>query len=233
MKSENIKEFLAQNNLVDVAKANIDNVIIENPVPYFVEPNPKLSRQHPNQINAFGTKLYGYSFFYLHQDAFAALKIAAKLAKESDYKLKLWDGFRPFEVQAFMAEKFPQDVEGGYVSHPKTGVATHIRGIAVDLTLVDENNNQLDMGTKFDEMSELSHHDYLKLPESTLANRKKLKKIMMNAGFMAYNEEWWHYNLNQNKTKLDQNNNEILAYPKIMDAPKSMLSAAVKDFFKI
>ena len=83
-----------------------------------------------------------------------------------------WLRYRPFEVQAFMADKFPEHVENGYVSHPSEGIATHVRGIAIDLTLIDKNGKDLDMGTGFDEMSEESHHGSKEIS----ANKKDAEK---------------------------------------------------------
>ena len=71
----------------------------------------------------------------------------------------------------------------------------HSRGSTVDLTLTGAGGLPLDMGTSFDFMSDSSHHGAF--PEQSLAgiNRKLLKDIMTQAGFLLYQNEWWHYRL--------------------------------------
>jgi D-alanyl-D-alanine dipeptidase len=60
-----------------------------------------------------------------------------------------------------------------YVADPAKG-SIHNRGGAVDITLVDANNRELDMGTPFDFWEEASH-GYAKLSDEVLNNRIVLK----------------------------------------------------------
>jgi D-alanyl-D-alanine dipeptidase len=80
-----------------------------------------------------------------------------------------------------------------YVADPKKG-SIHNRGGAVDITLVDKNGNELDMGTKFDHFGKEAGHNYLQLSENVLENRTLLREVMLNNGFTAFESEWWHYN---------------------------------------
>ena len=175
--------FLKKHNLVKISQH--EKILIDY-VPYAT--NENFCHQ----------KLYSHPFIYAHRDALENLQKASKLANEKGFKLRIWDAYRPFEVQAFMADKFPEHVEKGYVSHPNEGVATHVRGIAIDLTLIDKNDEELDMGTSFDDMSEQSHHGSKALSEKNKIaekNRKILAEIMHKSGFEIYENEWWHYNL--------------------------------------
>ncbi len=83
-----------------------------------------------------------------------------------------------------------------YVSDPKKGVASHTRGVAIDVTLVDtKTGKDLDMGTEFDSFSEKAHHDYdAKITREQMKNRLILAGIMNVSQFTAYKYEWWHYN---------------------------------------
>jgi len=186
-------------------------------------------------------QLYSHPFIYAHLDAFENLQKASIFAEEKGFKLRIWDAYRPFEAQAFMADKFPEHVENGYVSHPSEGVATHVRGIAIDLTLVDKNGKDLDMGTGFDDMSEQSHHGSRAVSEKNKIaeeNRKILAKIMEKSGFEIYENEWWHYNLKI--FKYDEKGEIIGAestadkkYPKIPAGEFfDLLTPEVKNFFK-
>jgi D-alanyl-D-alanine dipeptidase len=229
------KIFLHNNNLKKISPdlADIDkdfdykNLIIETP--------------YSSSQNFCQEKLYGNygnnNFIYLHNDTYKALSNALSLAKKQNLKIKIWDGYRPFEVQAFMAEKHPDFVERGFVSHPLEGVATHVRGIAVDLTLVDSQNQELEMGSEFDEMSDKSHHDSKNISNLAVKNRNILIEIMLKAGFQKYQEEWWHYHLPILDIQSDGSYrvNKISAekYPKILDKFPELLSDEVKQFFNL
>ena len=219
------KVFLEKHNLVKIIQ---NEKILTDYVPY------------ATKANFCHQQLYSHPFIYAHQDAFKNLQTASNLAEEKGLKLRIWDAYRPFEVQAFMADKFPEHVEKGYVSHPSEGVATHVRGIAIDLTLVDENGKELDMGTVFDDMSEQSHHGSKAIQENNTKaekNRKILAEIMEKSGFQIYDNEWWHYNLKI--FKFDEKREIIGAesvadkkYPKIPEGEFiDLLALAVKKNF--
>ena len=55
--------------------------------------------------------------------------------------------------------------------------------MAVDLTLVDGNNNELDMGTEFDEFSRLSYHGCIDISRESYKNRLLLLGIMTDSGW--------------------------------------------------
>jgi D-alanyl-D-alanine dipeptidase len=49
------------------------------------------------------------------------------------------------------------------------------------------------MGTHFDFFDEASHLDTALIGEEASANRKILRKVMSQNGFLEYDKEWWHY----------------------------------------
>jgi D-alanyl-D-alanine dipeptidase len=115
------------------------------------------------------------------------------------YSIKVFDCYRPLDVQKKMWEIVPN---ADYVADPKKG-SIHNRGGAVDLTLIDKDGKELDMGTKFDFFGEEASHNYKNLSEEVLKNRILLKKIMLENGFKSFDSEWWHYNLKESyKDKL-------------------------------
>ena len=71
--------------------------------------------------------------------------------------------------------------------------------MAVDLTLVDGNNNELDMGTEFDEFSRLSYHGCMDISRESYKNRVLLLGIMTDSGWDFFRNEWWHYQLFNSK----------------------------------
>ena len=80
-----------------------------------------------------------------------------------------------------------------YVANPANG-SNHNRGTAVDLTIIDlTTGTELNMGTSFDNFTDTAHHSFKQLPQEVLANRIKLKTLMNQYGFEAWETEWWHY----------------------------------------
>ncbi len=145
--------------------------------------------------NFLKSNVYDCGECYLRLKTVKALVKANKSFIKKGYRIKLFDCYRPLDVQKKMWVLVPNP---NYVADPAKG-SIHNRGGAVDLTLVDENGVELEMGTKFDHFGPESAHDYENLEEKILENRKLLKKIMLRKGFEAFDSEWWHYNLEGSK----------------------------------
>jgi len=129
------------------------------------------------------------------------------------WRLKIWDAFRPRAVQNNIYQKCWREFKtahpdwseeilrletGKFVSPPyeKSRIPPHATGGAVDLTLVDENGNELDMGTEFDYFGPESqplyfeaHRDKLNIVE----NHRTLREAMLAEGFTIDENEWWHF----------------------------------------
>lgn len=112
--------------------------------------------------------------------------------KKEGLRILFFDCYRPLDVQKKMWKIYP---DKRYVADPRKG-SNHNRGTAIDITLVNIKQDTLAMGTPFDYFGRKAHHTYLKLPDSVLLNRQKLKKMMEKNGFWSISSEWWHYNLN-------------------------------------
>jgi D-alanyl-D-alanine dipeptidase len=155
-----------------------------------------LDLRYATTNNVCAKKMYNEAKCYLAKDAVEPFKKAISLAKNLGYKIKIWDCYRPIEVQKFMYDKFPStDPEGGFISNPETGAIPHCRGVAIDLTLCDLSGNELNMGTDFDDFSPAASHFYHDIPDEIQKNRLILLGIMTLAGFDFYRAEWWHYQL--------------------------------------
>jgi D-alanyl-D-alanine dipeptidase len=86
-----------------------------------------------------------------------------------------------------------------YLADPAKG-SIHSFGMAVDVTLVDSAGMELDMGTEFDDLSDLSHPKFEQrhlaqglLSQSHIRNRQILREAMFSAGFAGISTEWWHF----------------------------------------
>jgi D-alanyl-D-alanine dipeptidase len=141
--------------------------------------------------NFLKAKVYDCAECFLRLKTVKALiKVNAKLAQKG-YTIKIYDCYRPLDIQKKMWEIVPNPK---YVANPKTG-SIHNRGGAVDISLVDSQGKSVDMGTDFDFFGEKASHLYQDLPKNVLQNRKLLKSVMISAGFNSFDSEWWHYNL--------------------------------------
>jgi len=141
--------------------------------------------------NFTGKPVYARPRCYFHPDAAARLQAAAHLAARFGYRLKIFDGYRPTEAQQILWDFCP-DPE--FLADPKRG-SPHSRGVAVDLTLLDGDGQELEMGTPFDAFTTLSHHANADIPIQAQRNRLFLLGLMTDAGWDFYRNEWWHYQL--------------------------------------
>lgn len=141
--------------------------------------------------NFTGAPVYARAGCYLHEGAAACFKQAIEYASEIGYFFKVFDAYRPAEAQYILWEHTP---DPNFLAHPERG-SPHSRGVAIDVTLVDVEGNELDMGTKFDEFVHMSHHGATGISKEAARNRLLLLGIMTSAGFDFYRNEWWHYQL--------------------------------------
>ena len=153
--------------------------------------------------NFTGKQIYKKKDCYLHKSAIPFFEKSIELAQKLNLKLKIFDAFRPEEAQWRLWNHTPDE---NFIAHPKKG-SPHSRGVAIDLTLINKNNYELNMGTEFDNFSSLSFHGNMLISKEAQKNRYTLLSIMTSAGWNFYKKEWWHYQLfNSKKYKLIKNN---------------------------
>lgn len=139
--------------------------------------------------NFTGQKLYQSSAAYLRKGTSDKLKKVTDEAAQKGYRLKIWDAYRPPEVQHKMWKIFPNP---NFVANPYTGSA-HSRGCAVDLTLTDASGKELEMPSPFDEFSPRADRDYSDVSTEKKSNSIFLQSIMTKHGFVTNRTEWWHF----------------------------------------
>lgn len=165
----------------------------------------KLDLKYSTPNNFVKEDMYGdLEDCYLQADVVVKLMIAQEELKKrkAGYSLIVFDCARPQSVQLLMWQKVPMKREDKkkYLSNPQKG-SLHNYGAAVDISIVDENGNEVDMGTPYDDMSELAYpvmeqqmQMQGKLTKEQIANRKLLRAVMYKAGFFNIQTEWWHFN---------------------------------------
>ncbi|MFH6972750.1 M15 family metallopeptidase [Flavobacterium petrolei] len=141
--------------------------------------------------NFLKAKVYDCGECFLRLKTVNALIAANKKFIEKGYKIKIFDCYRPLDIQKKMWKIVSNPK---YVANPAKG-SIHNRGGAVDITLVDRFGKELDMGTSFDFFGIEASHNYPNVSEEVRENRIVLKTIMTSSGFNSFDSEWWHYNL--------------------------------------
>ena len=119
------------------------------------------------------------------------LSVAQKYLREKGYGLKIWDAYRTQSAQ----EKLWEITHNrSFVADPKEGRGSmHIRGVAVDATLVDAAGKEVPMPTDFDSFTPAAVLQYQGNNATVRANLKLLQKAMAHGGFYGMPSEWWHF----------------------------------------
>lgn len=136
--------------------------------------------------------------------------VDAQRALPSGLWLLIAEGYRPYALQDFYFSRHKQrlmDADNAlsdsdaflkasqFVSPPD--VAPHVSGAAVDLTLIDHEGHELDMGTSIDSSPEESddacYFGALNITKDARRNRNTLAAALSGAGLVNYPTEWWHW----------------------------------------
>jgi D-alanyl-D-alanine dipeptidase len=148
-----------------------------------------LDLKYATTDNFVEEKMYDCGRCFLRKKAAAQLLLIQEDLQQKGYGLKMFDCYRPRPVQWKLWEKVPNPK---YVADPKKG-SMHNRGAAVDLTIVDNNGNDFEMGTHYDFFGPRAHSTFTSLPDSIMQNRQLLSSTMMKYGFHPIRSEWWHF----------------------------------------
>lgn len=167
---------MAEMNLVEITSSDFD---------------VDLDIRYASINNFTGKPIYARAACFLNEEAAEKLQIAIMLAAGIGYRFRIFDGFRPTEAVQALWDHTPNP---DYLAPPTSG-SPHARGAAIDLTLLDQDGNELEMGTEFDAMTLLSHHAVTDISPAAQKNRAGLLGIMSAAGWDFYMNEWWHYQL--------------------------------------
>lgn len=154
---------------------------------------------------------------YFRQNVGERLQIAASHLPDG-YKLKIFDAWRPPQVQMSLYAHFRKQVAEinttdsdeeidrktrlvfSYPSKDQAFPYAHATGGAIDLTVVDALGKELNMGTSFDDFVDMSVTAYYESLEGMSKNdvqirnnRRLLYHSMTAAGFSNLPSKWWHY----------------------------------------
>lgn len=167
-------------------------------------PGVAVDLRYASERNFTGHNLYGsLDCTWLHRLAADGLeRAAARLQREAPgHRILVLDALRPHRVQVQLWDFLDGTGLRQYVADPALG-SIHSFGMALDVTLLGADGEELDMGSGFDEMDELSHP---KLEAQHLASgllsqqhvhrRELLRHAMSAGGFNGIDNEWWHFDM--------------------------------------
>ncbi|SES45531.1 M15 family metallopeptidase [Psychrobacillus sp. OK032] len=147
--------------------------------------------------------------------SFVRLSVAKKLSLAKNFLPKdirffIKEGYRSLDIQEIAFKRSLQRVKENspyqdldyliaeaskYVAPPN--VAPHPTGGAVDLTLIDSDGIELDLGTPFDaiphETDNATFFDATNISIEAIQNRQILAHALQSVGFVNYYTEWWHW----------------------------------------
>lgn len=160
-----------------------------------VAPPPIIDMRYATPDNFTGARIPGYEAnrAFLRREAAAAFQRASTALAAQGYRLKVWDAYRPARAtsaQVAWTKRVGRTdlLRDGYIAER----SRHNLGLAVDCTLVNASTGrELDMGTGFDTFSKAAHT--YSASGRQLANRLILRRAMSAAGFVPYDDEWWHF----------------------------------------
>jgi D-alanyl-D-alanine dipeptidase len=185
-------------------------------------PLEQFAVESPHPYEKLGAPYGDTSPYYLRESVIAALiTVQAELQqRHADWRIQIFDAYRPVAVQQFMVDHtFAEVVQSQNLDpdtlsddqrdsilqqvyqiwavpspNPKTP-PPHSTGAAIDLTLVDATGQMIDMGSAIDELSPRSHPDYYaNQPDKPYhEHRQLLRNVMYSAGFRRHPGEWWHF----------------------------------------
>ncbi|MGW1066226.1 M15 family metallopeptidase [Streptomyces aureus] len=149
------------------------------------------------------------AFYYLREGVLERLR-QAQAHLPAGLRFLVVEGYRPPALQRRYFENYAaklraerpgwtdeeiRSATSRFVSPPE--VAPHSAGAAVDLTLVDTDGRELDMGTAMNATPEESagacYTDAAGISEQARTHRAILGRALTATGLVNYPTEWWHW----------------------------------------
>jgi D-alanyl-D-alanine dipeptidase len=171
----------------------------------------RVDMRYFGEQNFVGRHIDGYEapVCLLTRPAATALAAVQRDLASVGLGLKVFDCYRPVRAvahflrwardltdQAGRAEYYPvidkRDLfRDGYIA-ARSG---HSRGSTVDVTLVQADGREIDMGSPFDFFGRQSARNDRTISKDARAFRALLAAAMARRGFRPYAKEWWHFTL--------------------------------------
>jgi len=157
-----------------------------------VDPTIIIDLRYATENNVTGHALYprGTRALILPNVA-QQLAGAQRYLQQFNYRLKIWDAYRPKEAQELLWKYAKKD---DFVANPERGFGSmHSYGVSVDATLVDDWSQDASMPTKFDEFTPQAMLRYTGRDPQVKVHLTLLQLAMARNNFYGLRIEWWHF----------------------------------------
>jgi zinc D-Ala-D-Ala dipeptidase len=198
-------------------------IIKENNEPLVPIPLENFAVESPHPYEKLGANYNGLSPYFLRKTVVDYLIKAQEYLQiiKPNWKIKIFDAYRPVEVQKFMVNYAFNDLiksrnlnlasltsieleelwaqvykMWALPSEDPLMPPPHSTGGAIDITLVNELGETIDMGGAIDEIAEKSYPDYYinsSEGQKYHQSRELLRMVMAKANFQRHPFEWWHF----------------------------------------
>ncbi len=162
----------------------------------------RVDLRYASSANFIGRNLYSpLDCAWIRVEAAQGLKQAVEHLRTTapETSLLVLDALRPQRIQEQLWASLAGSALTQYLANPVIG-SIHSFGMAVDVTLIDNDGQEIDMGSKFDQMDDTSHPEHEsqlllegKLKPEQIARRVLLREAMAKGGFSGIRTEWWHF----------------------------------------
>ncbi|MBQ9011143.1 MAG: D-alanyl-D-alanine carboxypeptidase family protein [Bacilli bacterium] len=147
---------------------------------------------------------------YLRKTVYEKLKFMGQMLEEYGYRIKLYDAYRSFEDQQRSWDRRYKETKEQHPDLPeseierltrlkvskitdKNNVGGHQTGGAIDITLVDKDGKELNMGTRYAEHNSKTKTKSNDLTVEEKSNRDLLVGLLEKLDFVNFPNEWWHF----------------------------------------
>jgi zinc D-Ala-D-Ala dipeptidase len=157
-----------------------------------VDPTIVIDLRYATSNNVTGRPLYPPGMPALVIPSVARQLAAAQhFIRGYHYRLKIWDAYRPKQVQELL---WRLAHKGDYIANPESGFgSTHSYGVSVDATLVDSHGQDVQMPTGFDSFTPAAMLNYHGDNVSIRNHLYLLQYAMGQNNFCGLRIEWWHF----------------------------------------
>lgn len=185
-KADQVKEAEVKDSSTEPRELKVKNglVLVSD-----IDPSIVIDLRYAGKNNFTGKKIYPASVCLLRKETAEKLAKVNSELKTKGYRIKIWDGYRPYYVQQIL---YDAASDKSFLANPKRG-SIHNRGGAVDLTIVDNRGREVVMPSAFDEFTIRASRNNPDMSNEARKNLDFLTSTMTKYGFRTIRSEWWHF----------------------------------------
>ena len=190
-----------------------DQKVKDVPVKENKEPMVDFRKEYPKlwfDLKRVNVQKQSHSISWGRKEMGRRLLHAESILEPTGLRFLIKECYRPMVVQkanwdhyyGFLKNKYPEWTDAQLYEecskfNAPLDVAPHTTGGAVDLQLIDKNNEIIEMGTEVNasplKTEYATYTNAKNISKWAKKNRALLSDVMTEAGFVNYPTEWWHW----------------------------------------